>query len=92
MTPDEQNEDSLRDAIALVECLRRDDPRGVSVIVGNSSWMHVMLQLAKLAGEFCDEEDVSPDYWRRWADQAARRRSLRHGPPVCTVRYALAWK
>jgi hypothetical protein len=85
VTPAEQEEDALRDAIALVDCYRRDDMPGVSAIVMNSSWMHVMVMLGKLAAEFCEEENVTPQYWRRWAAQAANRR-------LQNIRYVLAWK
>jgi hypothetical protein len=70
----EYDEDALLDAVALVDAVRRDDMPAVAVIVHNSSWMQVMVALAKLMAVAADESQACPGYFREWAANAIDRR------------------
>jgi hypothetical protein len=68
--------DDLADAIALTECIRRDDENtvlDVKAILRNANIYGVSVTLAKLLATVCSEQEIDPVWFRRWSADAARR-------------------
>ena len=68
--------DGLMDAIALTECIRRDDQFtaiDMTAILRHGDPMDMSVTLAKLLAEAADDLGVSPGHLRLWAESSARR-------------------
>ena len=70
------HQDGLFDAIALTECIRRDDEytaTDMQAILRNCNVMDVAVTLAKLLAEAADDIQVRPAWLRYWAEACADR-------------------
>jgi hypothetical protein len=68
--------DDLADAIALTECIRRDNEHTVTdlkAILRNGNMYGVAVTLAKLLATVCSEQEIDPVHMRRWAADAVNR-------------------
>jgi AICAR transformylase/IMP cyclohydrolase PurH len=68
-----EHDDHLADALAAVECVRRDDTEGLTAVLRHCNACGVTVTLAKLFAVVMNEHDVPPDSFRDWAHRAVTR-------------------
>ena len=69
------HDDDTLDAIALVNAVRSDDTEAVAAIVSSADLLNVSLVLARLLAVVSEESNACPGHFRRWAADAAVRRT-----------------
>ena len=72
---DENHDDDLADALALVAAVRADRTDHIAVLLRHTNPYAVCVTLAKLLAVAADESDASPEHMRTWGIAACRRSS-----------------
>jgi hypothetical protein len=73
MTTPAKWDDGLADAWACVQAVRQDDTEGLAVVLRHGNPVELSVTLAKLVAEVLDEQQVTPEWFREWAESAVNR-------------------